>query len=103
ALILAAYVLLTVVTLARSAHSFRRLRPAHWLALMGLAVAGFVFAQLFILRVPANILPPPGLPVETRRPGLALFALVPAFVAGGWLGTGPALLVGLATGVARGA
>src|SRR5437879_5805095 len=55
----------------------------------------------FILRFPANILPPPGVPVESRRPGLVLFVLLPAFLAGGWLGVLPAMAVGLAAGLAR--
>jgi PAS domain S-box-containing protein len=80
-----------------------RLSPARWLALLALCAAGGLLAQLFILRFPANILPPPGVPAESQRPGLALFALLPAFLAGGWLGVAPALIVGFVTGLSRGA
>lgn len=89
--------------LALSLPSFARLQAWQWLALAGLLAAGVVLAQVFILRIPANILPPPGLPAESRRPGLALFVLLPSFLAGGWLGVGPALLVGAATGWSRAA
>ncbi len=82
---------------------FRKLNYAQWLGLAALVGAGFGLAQLFILRIPANILPQPGIPAESQRPGLAFFALVPAFLAGGWLGVGPALVVGAITGLARAA
>src|SRR5687767_10031693 len=92
-----------VFFLYRSLGSFARLALQQWLVFAGLLLAGFLAAQIFILRVPADILPPPGLPAEPQRPGLALFALLPAFLAGGWLGLGPALLVGLVTGFSRAA
>jgi PAS domain S-box-containing protein len=101
--LVAAYAALTLVALAFGLRSFLRLSLRQWLACIGLTLAGFVLAQLFILRIPANILPPPGLPAEPHRPGFALFALLPAFLAAGWLGGGPALVVGLATGVSRAA
>jgi PAS domain S-box-containing protein len=81
--------------------SFARLNLRQWAVFALLLLAGFVAGQLFILRIPADILPPPNLPAQPQRPGFALFALLPAFLAGGWLGVGPALLVGLATGLAR--
>jgi len=94
------YALVTLAALALN-FDFGRLRARQWLGLATLACLGFLFAQLFILYFPANILPPPGLPAETQRPGLALFALAPAFLAGGWLGVGPAVVVGWLTGLSR--
>jgi PAS domain S-box-containing protein len=83
---------------------FRRLSGVQWLGLLGLMALGAVLAQSFILRFPAgNLLPPPGIPTESQRPGLALFAFLPAFLAGGWLGIGPALLVGFVAGLSRSA
>jgi PAS domain S-box-containing protein len=102
-LILALYVAGAALALAASLRTFARLKAWQWLALLGLALAGLVLAQVLILRIPANILPPPGQPTEPQRPGLALFALLPAFLAGGWLGVGPALLVGAVTGYSRAA
>ena len=95
--------LVALVYLVRNLGSFTRLNARQWLLFAGLLLAGFVLGQLFILRVPADILPPPDLPSEPQRPGIALFALVPAFLAGGWLGLGPALVVGLVTGFSRAA
>jgi PAS domain S-box-containing protein len=97
------YALGLLAALAFQWPTFRRLTGPRWLALVGLTLLGAALAQLFILRIPANILPPPGVPAEPQRPGFALFALVPAFLAGGWLGVGPALIVGFATGLARAA
>lgn len=98
-----AYALATLVALGWTLGDWRALRPRHWLGVVLLAGLGAALAQLFILRFPADILPPPGLPAEPQRPGLAFFALAPAFLAAGWLGAGPAIVVGLATGFSRAA
>ncbi len=100
-LLVLAYAAIGLLTLLQGLGGLARLKLPHWLALMGLALVGVLLAQLFILRFPANILPPPGVPVESRRPGLALFVLLPAFLAGGWLGVVPAMAVGFAAGLAR--
>ena len=96
-----AYAVIGLLALARSLGPVRRLKLWQWVAFFILMLAGPLLAQTFILRFPANILPPPGVPVESVRPGLALFAWLPAFLAAGWLGIAPALLVGFATGLAR--
>src|SRR5438132_12347902 len=93
------YAVLGLLALVRGFGSLWRLRPAQWLAFIVLVAAGVLAAQLFILRFPASILPPPGVPLESRRPGLALFVFLPAFLAGGWLGVLPAMVVGFATGL----
>src|SRR2546425_3810617 len=95
------YAALGLFALFANLRALSQLKPAHWLALLGLVVAGVLLAQLFILHFPANILPPPGVPAESRRPGLALFVLLPAFLAGGWLGVAPAMAVGFVAGLAR--
>ena len=95
------YASVGLLALFRGLGSLGRLKAGQWLALFVLRAAGVLAAQLFILRFPARILPPPGIPLESRRPGLALFVLLPAFLAGGWLGVLPAMLVGFATGVSR--
>jgi PAS domain S-box-containing protein len=101
--LLAVCALLALIALYTNLDSLLRLNRRRWLILIGLAAAGFLLAQLLILRVPADILPPPGLPAEPQRPGFALFVLLPAFLAGGWLGVGPALIVGFLTGLSRAA
>ena len=95
------YASVGLLALIRNLGSLGRLKARQWLALFVLLAAGVLAAQLFILRFPAQILPPPGIPLESRRPGLALFVLLPAFLAGGWLGVLPAMLVGFATGLSR--
>src|SRR5574341_1858518 len=96
------YALSLLTVLAFQWPTYRQLTGLRWLGFIGLTVLGAALAQLFILHFPANILPPPGVPTEPQRPGFALFALVPAFLAGGWLGVGPALVVGFVTGLTRG-
>jgi len=95
------YALVALSTLSLNLSDFGRLRLQGWVGFIALALLGVVLAQLFVLHFPANILPPPGLPAEIQRPGLALFALIPAFLAGGWLGIGPAVVVGWLTGLSR--
>ncbi len=102
-LFLAYGVLAGAVALVASVRAAGRLKLWQWLVFAGLLLTGLVLAQILVINIPANILPPPGQPVESQRPGLVLFALTPAFLAGGWLGVGPAMLVGLLTGLARGA
>ncbi len=101
--LLGLYGLLALVSLAFTARDFARLSGGKWLVFLALTLAGAALAQIVVVHLPANILPPPGVPTESRAPGLALFALVPAFLAGGWLGVGPALFVGAVTGAARSA
>jgi len=97
------YALVTLIALAFSLPHFLKLSWWQWLGFAILAFSGLFLAQFLILRFPANILPPPGVPAESQRPGLALFALIPAFLAGGFLGVGPAIIVGLLTGLSRAA
>src|SRR5437868_1229825 len=93
--------LASLTWLAVTLSTFRRLNFRQWLIFFLLLALAVFFGQTFIVRVPANILPPPGVPFEPQRPGLALFVLLPVFLAGGWLGVGPALLVGFAAGLSR--
>ncbi len=100
-ILLILYSLFAVGALAATRNDWFRLRAGQWLLALGLAALGVLAAETLIVRFPADILPPPGVPVEPQRPGLALLALVPAFLAGGWLGIGPALVVGFLTGLTR--
>jgi len=84
----------TLVDVARS--------PRKALALVGLVLLPFATTRLLALRLPSLHLPPlPDVPLNPTVPYSALLSLWPVAAAGIWLGTGPALLVGLATGVAR--
>jgi len=93
-----------LVALWQNRAEFQKLTTRQWTATAGLAALGVLGAQLFIFHLStANLLPIPGFPAEPRRPGLALLAFVPAFLAGGWLGVVPALLIGFVTGLSRAA
>jgi two-component system phosphate regulon sensor histidine kinase PhoR len=92
-----------LVGLAGHFKSIRALTPARWISLLLLSLLGALAAHTFALHIPADILPPPDIPFQPQRPGLVLLSLVPAFLAGGWLGVGPAILVGLISGAARAA
>ncbi len=100
-ILLLLYSLVAIGILAATREDWFKLKASQWLLVVVLAGAGVLAAESLIVRFPADILPPPGIPVEPQRPGLALLALVPAFLAGGWLGIGPALVVGFLTGLTR--
>ncbi len=103
-ILLGAYGLVLLLGLVASFSSFRRLSAKQWLGLVVMLTLGGLAAQVLVVHIPAgDILSTPGAPNIPERPSLALLALIPAFVAGGWLGSGPAVLVGFATGVARAA
>ena len=101
--LLASYVLVTFVLLAHARHDFKRRRILLFLALL---VAPWLIAWLTAnnllvatFSVP-NLLPPPNVPAQPAQPFASLLA-VPVVVAGAWLGAGPALLVGLVSGILR--
>src|ERR1700682_6333930 len=100
-LLVGLYALVGLWALVANLAPIRRLKSWQWAAFLCLMLAGPLLAQTFLFRFPANILPRPGVPVESLRPGLALFAWLPVFLAAGWLGIAPALLVGFFTGLAR--
>lgn len=99
--LLTGYLLIWVVALYWSRADWRRLSGASWAVFLVLLLGAGLLAQLFVIRFPADIFPPPNLPIEPQRPGLPIFSFLPAFLAAGWLGVGPALVVGLVTGIAR--
>ncbi len=74
-------------------------RLAGWLAALAL---GLVASGLFLVYLPEpEILPVPNLPQILPVPAAPLFGGVTILLVGGWLGVGPAVTVGLASGVAR--
>jgi PAS domain S-box-containing protein len=97
----ALYVLGLLAALTISLPEWPKLRAWQWLALVGLGLAGMGLAQLLIVRFDPYIPPVPGLPIVPKAPGLALLAFAPAFIAAGWIGVGPAIVVGFITGLGR--
>jgi len=71
--------------------------------LFALILAALAANNLLVIRFSdARLLPPPGIPARQRAPIVPLLGALPIAFAGAWLGPGPALLVGIATALARG-
>jgi len=99
--LLIGYFVLWLMGVVGSRADWRRFTGASWLVFFVLLLAAGLLAQLFVIRFPADIFSPPNLPIEPQRPGLPIFSFLPAFLAAGWLGIGPALMAGLITGMVR--
>ena len=104
--VFAFYALVTIGLLVCTRRDFQRLGLLKPLLLLGslavLPVIAWLVAGnlLVVIFSSPDLLPPPGVPVEPARPFASLLAL-PVVVAGAWLGAGPALLVGLVSGILR--
>ena len=104
--LLAFYVLVTATLLVCARRDFKRLYWRRLLLLLGLLTAPLMVALwtvnnlLVVTFSLPNLLPPPSVPAEPAQPFASLLAL-PVVVAGAWLGAGPALLVGLVSGILR--
>lgn len=101
-LLLFLYVVVAAALVAYARRDFFRLfwsRLPAWGILLILPVFG---VNLLVIEFsPPNLLPPPGIPVSPPEPFAALLGALPVFVAGAWLGGGPALTVGAVYGVLR--
>ncbi len=103
-LLLALFGSTALLLLFRSRHEFARVTRSRrqTLLLTGFLIAPVVVNGVFVVTFsPPGMLPPPGVPLEPRQPVAALLNLWPVLAAGLWLGSGPALLVGLISGVLR--
>ncbi|NLF02190.1 MAG: HAMP domain-containing protein [Anaerolineales bacterium] len=100
--LLALYILAALLLLARSRHDFRRLGWRGWLILVALVAAS---APVQWVLVPdytaAGLLPSLSVSTLSAEPFAPLLAFLPLALAAAWLGAGPGLIVGLATGAAR--
>lgn len=100
--LLALYVLVTIVLLVRSRQDFRKLDWRRLLLFLGLLAASLLVNNLLVLSFSLpRLLPPPNIPTEPASPYAPLLGALPVTIAGAWLGAGPALLVGLAGGILR--
>jgi len=104
--LLAFYVLVTLVLLVYARRDFGRLGWRRLLLLLGLLIAPLLLALLIVNNLLVvtfslpSLLPPPNVPAQPAQPFASLLAL-PVVAAGAWLGAGPALLVGLVSGILR--
>ncbi len=94
----------TIFVLIRSRHEFVELAGS-WrrtALLVGLLTAALIANRFLVVSFsPPGLLPPPNIPLEPQSPSAALLSLAPILAAGWWLGSGPAFLVGLLSGVLR--
>ncbi|MCS7179434.1 MAG: ATP-binding protein [Anaerolineae bacterium] len=96
------YGLLLLVVLARSWRDFTALKGRRLFLFLLLFLGTPLLNRSLVLRLPApNLLPPPFLPAEPAVPGIPIPGLLPVIPAAIWLGTGPAVLLGLVAGLFR--
>jgi len=96
------YALLALVLLICFRRDFTRLTRHRLLLFAGLLAAPLLVNHLLVLSFSApNLLPPPNVPVKPPQPLVPLLGALPILAAGAWLGAGPALLVGLVSGILR--
>src|SRR3990172_8732689 len=98
--VLLVYALVLFTALARAFPDFVKLKSSQWILLAGLSVLAPLLITSVRLRFPGTVAPP-GLPIEPLGPTLSFFGYTPIVLAAGLLGPGPAMIVGLAAGVAR--
>ena len=99
-IVLFIYAALFVVGIVRTYHDFLKLSLTQWMLLIMLAISAIILITSLRIQFP-NTVSPPGIAIEPRGPTLSLLGYSPIILAIGFLGSGPALLVGLAAGIAR--
>jgi PAS domain S-box-containing protein len=77
------------------------LRERWWLAILLLA-AGLLTAIFLGVRLPGEVMPMPGMPMERQSPALMFFASLPWVLAAGMIGPLPAVGLGLVQGLMLG-
>lgn len=98
----AIYGLLCLVLLIRSSQDFKNLGRLQVTLFVLLMAAPLLTTHLLVFEFSgAPLLPPPGVPVKPVQPLMPLLGLLPIVAAGAWLGGGPALIVGLVSGLLR--
>jgi PAS domain S-box-containing protein len=98
--VLGLYVLLLFIAAAPAFAGFFKLKPAQWFLLAMLLLAAPILITALKIRFPGTVAPP-GVPDEPVGPSLSLLGYTPLILAAGFLGSGPAILVGLVAGLAR--
>lgn len=99
-IVLFIYASLLVVGIIRTYRDFLKLSPNQWMLLSMLTIGAIILITSLRIQFP-NTVSPPGIAIEPRGTTLSLLGYSPIILAIGFLGSGPALLVGLAAGLAR--
>jgi two-component system phosphate regulon sensor histidine kinase PhoR len=99
--LLAVYALLTLVILARFRRNFKLTRKRLVLFIILLAAPVLTNHFLVLNFTGPGLLPPTEAPIKPAQAFTPLLGALPIFVAGAWLGAGPAMLVGLVSGILR--
>lgn len=100
--VLGVYVSLSVLLVIRFRRDFTSLTRRRWLLFVALLAAPLIFSQVLVIEFPPlNLLPPPNVPVRPSDPVVPLLGALPTLAAAAYLGAGPALLVGLVSGILR--
>ncbi len=99
-IVLLVYAALFFGGIVRTFQDFLKLSLTQWMLLIMLTISAIVLITSLRIQFP-NTVSPPGLAVVPRGPTLSLLGYSPIILAIGFLGSGPALLVGLAAGIAR--
>jgi len=101
-LLLSLYGLLALAAIIRSRRDFTKLTWPRLLLFIGLLAAPLITEHLLVLNfLRFELLPQPNIPVTPSQPFAPLLGMLPVLAAGAWLGPGPALLIGLVSGVLR--
>jgi two-component system phosphate regulon sensor histidine kinase PhoR len=99
--LLAAYTLLTLALLARFRRDFKLTRSRLVLFTILLAAPVLTNHLLVLNFTGPGLLPPTEAPIRPAQAFTPLLGALPIFIAGAWLGVGPAMLVGLVSGILR--
>jgi PAS domain S-box-containing protein len=98
--VIAIYAIFLVTLFVRNAPAIFKLKPGQWLLFAVLLILAPILMTALRLRLPGAAAPP-GVPVEAVGPTLSLLGFIPIILAAGFLGTAPALIIGLVAGLAR--
>ena len=99
--LLATYSLLTILALVRFRRDFK-FSSRRWVLFIGLLAASLLTNHFLVLTFPGvNLLPPAEVPIKPAKSFAPLLGALPIFAAGAWLGAGPAMVVGLVSGILR--
>ncbi|MCX7681492.1 MAG: hypothetical protein N2508_05965, partial [Anaerolineae bacterium] len=101
-ILLVVYILAALMLLWQRRGDFARLAWRRFLLFVALLFSPLLFNHLLVLSFPDLDLPPfPGVPLLPPVPQAALIGSLPLLIGGAWLGGGPALLIGAASGLLR--